>query len=77
MKYSHDGTKLASVGDDGQVLIFDTTKTYKRIARLAKHTNGVVALGWSPDDSKLITCSNSPESKALLWDVQVSYTFAN
>lgn len=68
LKYSHDGTKLASVGEDGNLILFDTTKKYRRITRVKKHANGVVYLDWSPDDSKLITCSNHPEGKAVLWN---------
>ncbi|CAI6298625.1 unnamed protein product [Periconia digitata] len=74
LKFSHDGSKLASASRDRTIVIYDTT-TYKVLHRLDDHGSGVSHVAWSPDDSKLISSSGSQEnpsgeSTARIWDVK-------
>lgn len=71
LKYSNDGTKLASTSKDATIIIYDTTM-YKMIHHLDDHQgSGVVHLAWSADDSKIVTCCSQPENAARIWDVKV------
>ncbi|KAJ4293588.1 hypothetical protein N0V90_008871 [Kalmusia sp. IMI 367209] len=67
LKYSNDGTKLASTSKDKTVVIYDTT-TYKVLHQLEDHESGVTHLAWSPDDTKIITCCAQQENSARIWD---------
>lgn len=69
LKYSHDGTKLASTSKDKTIVIYDTT-TYKILHQLDEHDSGVTHLAWSPDDTKIITCCAHQENSARIWDVK-------
>ncbi|KAF3054002.1 hypothetical protein E8E11_006067 [Didymella keratinophila] len=72
LKYSNDGTKLASTSKDTTIFIYDTT-TYNILHHLEDHQNsGVTHLAWSPDDSKIITCCSQPENSARIWDVKTA-----
>lgn len=66
--FSHDGTMLAASGEDPTVIIYDT-KTFQVRHKLADHTGYVAYVAWSPDDTKLITCSN--DHIARVWDTTV------
>lgn len=72
LKYSHDGTKLASASKDNTVVIYDTTN-YKPLFNLNEHEAGIAHVAWSPDDSKLITCCAQQECSAKIWDMKVSH----
>ncbi|KAF2125545.1 WD40 repeat-like protein [Dothidotthia symphoricarpi CBS 119687] len=70
LKYSHDGTKLASTSKDNTIIIYETT-TYKVLHHLDDHQgSGVTQLAWSPDDTKIISCCSQPENSARIWDVK-------
>ena len=69
MEFSHDGRRLASSGQATDVLIYDTSM-FQVLHRLSDHTDHVAYLAWSPDDSKIITCSH--DKTARVWDVSVS-----
>lgn len=73
LKYSNDGTRLASASKDKTVIIYDTEDRYKPRFRLEMHASGVSHVAWSPDGSKLITCSAASECSAKLWDMTVSH----
>jgi WD repeat-containing protein 26 len=66
--FSHNGRRLAASGEHATVVIYDTS-TFQVRHRLADHTNHVPYLAWSPDDSKLITCSH--DHRAKVWDAEV------
>ena len=66
--FSHNGKWLATSGKDSVVIIYDTSTFLVRYT-LIEHTDFVVYLTWSPDDSKLITCSK--DNKARVWDAEV------
>jgi len=67
--FSHDGTKLASCGEDKQVIIWEVP-SFKILHTLADHDAGVGNISWSWDDSMLVSCSQ--DRYARLWDVTVS-----
>lgn len=69
LKYSHDGSKLASAGKDSTIIIYETT-SYQPIFHLDEHEAGVAHLAWSPDDSKLISCAQQDENSARIWDTK-------
>ena len=65
LEFSHDGTRLATCGQESRVIIYDTA-TFQEVYALTEHTKFVAYLAWSPDDTKLVTCSNDRTAK--LWD---------
>ncbi|KAJ4373651.1 hypothetical protein N0V86_007794 [Didymella sp. IMI 355093] len=70
LKYSNDGTKLASTSKDTTIFIYEAS-TYNILHHLEDHQDsGVTHLAWSPDDSKIITCCSQPENSARVWDVK-------
>lgn len=71
LKYSHDGTKLATASKDNTIIIYETN-TYKPITTMNDHDGGVCFLAWSPDDTKLISCGQATDNSARVWDVSVS-----
>ena len=73
VEFSHNGKKLAASGEDRTVVIYDTN-TFQVRHTLREHTAGVVLVAWSPDDTKLITCSKDQTAK--VWDMEASFGFA-
>lgn len=69
VKFSNDGSRLASSGQDGSVIIYDVN-TFEVLQVLSDHDQGVGNVAWSPDDSMIVTCSQ--DRKARLWDTDVS-----
>lgn len=74
LQFSNDGTRLATTGKDKRINVYDTSN-YTRLFTLEDHENGVCYLAWSPDDKKLISCSQ--DNSAKLWDMAVSGSTAN
>lgn len=68
--FSHNGHRLATSGQDSAVIIYDTSTFHVQFT-LREHTSHVAYVAWSPDDSKLITCSH--DYKARVWDSEVSH----
>ncbi|TVY41194.1 putative WD repeat-containing protein, partial [Lachnellula subtilissima] len=66
VKFSNDGSRLASCGGDGSVIIYDVG-SFEVQRVLSDHEDGVASFAWSPDDSMMVTCSQ--DRKARLWDV--------
>ena len=69
LEFSHNGRYLAASGQAAEVLIYDTS-VFQLLYRLIGHADSVAYLTWSPDDSKLLTCSH--DYKAKIWDAAVS-----
>ncbi|KAF2179782.1 WD repeat-containing protein-like protein [Zopfia rhizophila CBS 207.26] len=69
LKFSNDGTMLASTSKDNTVVIYETT-TYKKLHHLKDHDAGVTHVAWSPDDTMIITCCAQQECSARIWDVK-------
>lgn len=72
VEFSHNGKRLAASGADGATVIYDTN-TFQVRHTLREHTEPVVYIAWSPDDTKLITCSQ--DHKARVWDTSVQSPF--
>jgi len=70
LKYSNDGTKLASTSKDKTIAIYDTI-AYEVLHQL-DHESGVTHVAWSPDDTMIVTCCGQQENCARIWDVEVS-----
>lgn len=68
LEFSHDGRSLATSGEDSAVIVYDTRSFEPRLT-LSEHTKHVAYVTWSPDDSKLITCSH--DNTAKIWDARV------
>ena len=67
VRFSPDGTKLASASMDKTAIIYDTA-TFSILHKLKEHGKEVTSVAWSPDSTKLISCSK--DSKARVWDVE-------
>ncbi|TVY55385.1 WD repeat-containing protein, partial [Lachnellula suecica] len=67
VKFSNDGSRLASCGADGSVIIYELP-SFQVLHALSEHEQGVGSFAWSPDDSMIVTCSQ--DRKARLWDAQ-------
>lgn len=70
LEFSHNGKYLATSGEGALVVIYDMQNFQVRHT-LKDHTAHVPYLIWSPDDSRLITCSH--DHKAKVWDIAVSW----
>ena len=65
--YSHSGRYLAVCGKKGCVKIFDVEQGFKCRLTLGDHQASIAFIIWSPDDSKIISCSCDKTAK--IWDV--------
>ena len=68
LEFSHNGKRIAASGADGMTVIYDTS-TFQVRHTLREHTDSVVHLAWSPDDTRLITCSR--DNTAKVWNTIV------
>lgn len=68
VEFSHNGKRLAASDAGGVTVIYDTS-TFEVRRALQGHTGPVVYVTWSPDDTRLITCSK--DNKAKVWDASV------
>lgn len=71
LAFSHDGSRLATSGEANYVTIY-ATASFQKLHVLHEHTAHVAYVAWSPDDTRLITCSHDRSAK--VWDVIVSGT---
>lgn len=69
VQFSHDGSRLASTGMDGSVIIYEVG-SFEVIRSLPTNDSGVCSLAWSPDDSMIVTCCQ--DKRARLWNANVS-----
>ncbi|KAK3327676.1 WD domain-containing protein [Cercophora scortea] len=68
IRFSHDGTRMASCGMDQTVLIW-RVPTFEVIHTLEAHQDGEVCnITWSPDDSMIITCGRDRYAK--IWNTE-------
>lgn len=68
VQFSHDGSRLATCGQDSTAIIYDV-ETFEVLHTLTAHTAGVTSVSWSPDDTMLVTCSL--DRVARLWNSNV------
>lgn len=57
LSFSNDGTRLATASKDKLVVIYET-QTFQILHVLSGHKGSVAYVAWSPDDSKLVTCTH-------------------
>ena len=67
--FSHDGSRLASAGSDGSVIVYEVG-SFEVLHTLADHESGVCSISWSPDDSLIVT--GSTDKRARIWNAVVS-----
>ncbi|KAK8184641.1 WD40-repeat-containing domain protein [Phyllosticta citribraziliensis] len=65
LRYSNDGSMLATCGKDQRVVVYSTSN-YQEKFTLRGHDAGVCYVAWSPDDKRLISCSK--DNSAKMWD---------
>ncbi|MCI0554731.1 MAG: hypothetical protein L0287_27605, partial [Anaerolineae bacterium] len=65
VRYSPDGTRLATAGMDGTAKVFDA-ETGNELFTLAGHTDSIFGLAYSPDGTRLATASHDKTAK--VWD---------
>jgi WD repeat-containing protein 26 len=68
VKFSHDGSRLASCGGDNHVFIWNVPG-FDNPVKLDGHDGGVGNVSWSPDDTMLVTCGRDHFAK--IWDTSV------
>jgi len=84
VRFSPDGSKLASIGADRRIVFYDAkegTKASEIVeASPGAHTGSILHCCWSPDSLKLVTCSLDKTVK--VWDAtsgacETTYTFGD
>lgn len=65
LRYSNDGSMLATTGKDQRVVVYNTSN-YQEKFTLRGHGAGVCYVAWSPDDKRMISCSK--DNSAKVWD---------
>ena len=65
VRWSADGLRLATVGDDGTVRIWDPA-SHKELQKLSFNGGSLNALSWSPDSSHLAAGAN--DGTLIVWD---------
>lgn len=69
VRFSNDGTRLASCGLDKNVFIW-RVPSFDVLHRLEAHDGGEVCnLAWSPDDTMIVTCGRDRYAK--IWNTEV------
>jgi Tol biopolymer transport system component len=64
--WSPDGTRLASVCEDGNAKVWDA-RDGRPLFKLNRHRSAVTAVSWSPDSKRLAT--GSADGTAIVWDM--------
>lgn len=71
LKFSHDGTRLASGSRDGQITVWNVSDVRLKKEHVLKGQNdGIAFLAWSPDDSLLLSCGREDSPEALVFSTQ-------
>ena len=56
--FSHDGRLLASASKDMLAIVWDVQRPDAPHRVLCGHTEPLLFVAWSPDDTQLLTCGN-------------------
>lgn len=54
LKFSNDGTRLATCGKDGTCIIYEVGSF--KVLQVLSIKEGICAVAWSPDDTMIVTC---------------------
>ena len=69
VRFSHDGTRLASCGMD-QCIIIWSVPDFEVVHKIIAHPDSNVCnLAWSPDDKMMVTCGKDRYAK--IWNTEV------
>jgi WD40 repeat protein/serine/threonine protein kinase len=66
--WSHDGRWIATVGDDGAVLLWNA-ETVTLAAKLGAHTGSGGSVSFSPNDRWIVSTDRSTTGGVFVWDV--------
>ncbi len=67
-KFSREGFLYATAGHDRSIMLWETfEENCRNITTLQGHSNAILDLQWSVDDSRLFTCS--ADKTVCIWDV--------
>ncbi|KAK4451888.1 WD40-repeat-containing domain protein [Podospora aff. communis PSN243] len=68
VRFSHDGTRLASCGMDSYIIIW-SVPDFDVLHKITAHNNSEVCnLAWSPDDKMIVTCGK--DFYAKIWNTE-------
>ncbi|CAB4020724.1 WD repeat-containing 26, partial [Paramuricea clavata] len=71
LRFSHDGTKLATASKDNTVIIWEVTEDdVKKLRVLDGHELGAYYISWSPDDQHLIVCGPEDCNEFCVWNIE-------
>jgi WD40 repeat protein len=71
VKFSNRGKFLATAGKDKYVHIYEIQETgFKHFRKFKLHDAGVCFLAWSPDDTKIISCTREPDNRLKVFDIE-------
>jgi WD40 repeat protein len=76
LTFSNNGRYLATAGKDKFVYIYDVHNEFKKVHVLVDHQAGVCHIAWSPDDTKIITCSREADCMARVWNTSTGTCIA-
>ena len=68
LRFSPDGSRLATGGRDRRIIVYDVP-SFAVVHTLVDQPEGIADLSWSPDSSKLLSCTY--RNAAFLWDANV------
>lgn len=67
-KFSNEGYLYGTAGHDRSIMLWEVfEETCRNITTLQGHTNAVLDIKWSQDDSKLFSCS--ADKTVSIWDI--------
>ncbi|KAI9828590.1 MAG: hypothetical protein M1826_005972 [Phylliscum demangeonii] len=67
LAFSHDGARLAATGKDGMIVIY-SVPNFVVLRSMLSPGDAIAFLTWSPDDSKILGCSNNRLGR--VWDTE-------
>ena len=73
LKYSLDGSQLASGGNDNKLFVWDPIRKSQPLLRFTKHTAAVKAIAWSPHSKGLLASGGGTADRCIrFWNTGTS-----